>query len=442
MQISNSDNSINTFQALSQQMNNQFTYEVLKDQNLSLNNNHNNLYDKEENQKDEMTFSKQGNLFNVNHPYFYEDRKIQIFVQIPNGRILSFDVNKNEEYLQQITGQILQREGIPPDRQKLYLGPKFLNKINSKTIQKNSTLHLKINCSNNIIVIYNNKRHIIKVNLNDCVCEIKHQLSINFNYPINSQVLYYKNIQLQENIKLFYYKIQKHSIVLLKLKNLIYINQASKNRKIMVNLDEKLTIKNLKTRLNQKYCDLGDFHLIYKNQILKNENLLLFYDISDFSILELVELKYIKFSIQTQSISLQIKKEQYETIQDIKNEIESQSKFPVDKQHLFYKGKELESNLRIVDCNIEEDSKLYLFNNLKTLYEITIIDSDDFDDFIIKINPNNKVYELKQKISDNYSLMSPDFYILRYNGKILKDEKDLSYYNIQNFDIIFIESQI
>lgn len=55
-----------------------------------------------------------------------------------------------------------------------------------------------------------------------------------------------------------------------------------------------------------------------------------------------------------------------------------------------------------MNYNIEEDSKLYLFNNLKSLYEITIIDCEDFEDFTIKINPNSKVYELKKKIEDSY----------------------------------------
>ncbi|CAD8139692.1 unnamed protein product [Paramecium octaurelia] len=440
MQLSADYNSINVFQMHSKQKNDQFAKETMDDHNLTQSEHQANLYEKEDPQKEEMTFSHQGSMFHNANPSCDEDSSIQVFVQTPNGRVLSLGVNNNFDYLEQITDQIQQKEGIPPQRQKLYLGPKILDKINSKTIKKNSTLHLKICSSNSIIVVYNNQRHFIDINLNDCVNDIKLKLLQQYEYPFHSQLLFFKGKQLKEDFTLHYYNIQKHSIILLKLQNIVYINQASTDRLFMRNLESQMSIKEFKKKLQSKYPDLGDFHLLYMDQILKDEKELWFYKIGDFSNLELVEKKYIKFSINIQNITLEIKKEQYETIRDIKNEIQSKLEYPVFKQHLFYKGQVLENEMRIINYKIEEDSKLYLFNNLKQPYEIVVIDRQDIlEDILITITPNNKVYELKNKICESQSLISPYFINLYYRGRLLKDNKDLAYYNIENYDFIFMD---
>ncbi|CAK83144.1 unnamed protein product (macronuclear) [Paramecium tetraurelia] len=437
MQLSANYNSINVFQMQSEQKNNLFAKETMEDHNLTQSENQANLYEKEDHQKDEMTFLHQGGIFHNVNPSCDEDSSIQVFVQTPNGRILSLGVNNNVDYLEQITDYIQQKEGIPPKRQKLYLGPKILDKINSKTIKKNSTLHLKISSSNSIIVVYNNQRHFIDINLNECVRDIKFKLLQEYEYPFHSQLLIFKNRLLKDDFKLHDYKIQKHSVILLKLKNFIYINQASKNRRFMRNLEAKMTIKEFKKKLQSKYTGLGDFHLLYRDQILKDEKELQFYNIADFSNLELVEKQYIKFSININNIKLEMEKEQYETIIDIKKEIQSQLEYPVFKQHLFYKGIELENDVRIIKYKIEEDSKLFLFNNLKQPYEIVIV--DDFDDFVVNITLNDKIYALKNKICESQSLLFPNAIHLFYHGRLLKDNKDLAYYNIQNYDFISME---
>ncbi|CAD8090439.1 unnamed protein product [Paramecium sonneborni] len=436
MQNSNNNNSVNEIYIQPQQITYQNNNEAQEDHNVSLSEHQNNLNYRQDNQRSEITYSQQNSLFNTNNLNF--NKLIQIFVQMPNGRILSCDINKNEECLQQIEDQIQKKEGIPPKRYRLYQDSKLLNTISKKTIKKYSTLHLNIKCTNKIIVVYNNQRYIILVKLNDFVLKIKQQLEDNFDFPIKCQKLYFQGTQLEDQYTLFQYQIQKHPnpIVELKLQNLIYINQESKNRQFMNYLDIFQTIKNLKSLLIQKYPDLGKFHLLHNDVVLKDQFFLNMKDIKHLSILKLVEIKYLKFEIQTSTITLKIKKLDYETIYDIKKKIEQKLKYSIYTQHLFYKGEELENQKEIFECNIEENSKLYLFNNLYLLINC------NFDVFPIIIIANKKVQELKQKINELNSQMLPDYFQLKYNGEILKDDIQLSYYNVQNFDYIFMEFEI
>ncbi|CAD8120183.1 unnamed protein product [Paramecium sonneborni] len=437
MQTSNSNNSTNQIYLQPQQMTYQNNNDAQEDDNLSLSRHQINLFYKQDNQINEITSSQQNSLYNTDIVNF--SKQIQIFVQMPNGRTLTCDVNKNEECLQQIVDLIQKREGIPPNSYRLYSGFKYLNKISNKSIKKYQTLHLNIKCSNlnNLIVIYNNQRYNIFVNLDGFVIEIKNQLQKKFDFPTKSQVLYFKDIQIEDNFKLSYYQIQKHSTVELQLQNLIYINQESQNRLFMNYLDIFQTIKYLKTQLNQQYPDLGYFHLLHNNVILQDKDLLKSYNIKHLSILKLVEINYIKFQIQTQTITFQIKKKYDQTIYDLKEEIEQKYQYSIDTQQLFYEGEELENQEKIFECNIQENSRLYLFNNLKL-----IVNCINFNIFPIIINPNNKVYKLKQKINKLNSQMLSDYFILKYNGKILNDDEYLQYYNIKNFDYIFMEFEI
>ncbi|CAD8045527.1 unnamed protein product [Paramecium sonneborni] len=373
----------------------------------------------------------------------------QIFVMIPNGRILSLDINDEKPYLEQINQQIEQKEGIPSNRYNLFLGPKHINSSNSKKIKKFSTLHLRIHSEKNkikkhpqyfIYVIYQNKTLIIEVNLMGFVSDIKHQLEKQYKFPKILQQLYLKNIQLQDDQNLQYYNINQHSIFFLKLKEQIYIYLGSKNKIIREKLNDKQKIKDLKISLIQKYQDLKDYHVFYENQILDENKTLQFYNIIHESIIELIGKQYINFTIQIQCLILPMKIEQFQKILDIKKEIQQLLEFPINQQHLFYKGQELNDN-ETVQSKIEQDSNLYLFNDLKSPYKITIINKiDNCKEFTVTVSPNDKVFQLKYKICLNQECqVPPEKQQLKFQGKFLKDYKDLSYYNIENFDYIILE---
>jgi len=74
---------------------------------------------------------------------------MQIYVETPEGKILSFDVEPTD-VIDSLFAKIQEKEGVPPDRQRLYFGELLLEggkTLSDYNIQKDSVLRLELECT-------------------------------------------------------------------------------------------------------------------------------------------------------------------------------------------------------------------------------------------------------------------------------------------------------
>ena len=191
-------------------------------------------------------------------------------------------------------------------------------------------------------------------------------------------------------------------------------------------LDIKQKIRNSEDFPQEKYC------VIYKGKQLDDNKKISDYNIPKNATLELalrisIQLKINIFNKKT--ITLQVYTT--EKIGDIKQKIIEIEKISSDKICLFLGNIKLEESKTLVDYDIQKDSNI----ELRQMIIIYIKGLKDNNDIIINVEPSDTINKIKQIIQKKENI-SPDKYIIIYDGIELKDNKTLIDYKIQKESIL------